>query len=130
MDTNPTAAAKPGIDAAQQADASAGGGPLAGVRVLDLSAYIAGPYGCTLLGDQGADVLKIEPPEGDNLRNYPSTLESESRAFLGINRGKRGLSLDLKNPEGLGVLLRLVRDAGRAGAQLSSRRARTPRDHL
>ncbi len=44
-------------------------GPLAGVRVLDLSAYIAGPYGCTLLADQGAEVLKVEPPAGDNLRH-------------------------------------------------------------
>lgn len=93
------------------ADAATAGGPLAGVRVLDLSAYIAGPYGCTLLGDQGADVLKIEPPGGDNLRNYPSTLESESRAFLGINRGKRGMALDLKSPVGLDVFKRLVRDA-------------------
>jgi crotonobetainyl-CoA:carnitine CoA-transferase CaiB-like acyl-CoA transferase len=86
-------------------------GPLAGIRVLDLSAYIAGPYGCTLLADQGADVLKIEPPDGDNLRRYPSTLEAESRAFLGVNRGKRGLAIDLKTPGGLKVLLRLVRKA-------------------
>ena len=73
-----------------------GRGPLAGVRVLDLSAYIAGPYGCTLLADQGADVLKIEPPAGDNLRHYPSTLAEESRAFIGVNRSKRGITLDLK----------------------------------
>jgi len=86
-------------------------GPLAGVRVLDLSAYIAGPYGCTLLADQGAEVIKIEPPDGDNLRNYPSTLADESRAFLGVNRSKRGIALDLKKPEGLALLLRLVRQA-------------------
>ncbi|MEM5310527.1 CoA transferase [Paraburkholderia sp. JHI869] len=86
-------------------------GPLAGVRVLDLSAYIAGPYGCTLLADQGADVIKIEPPTGDNLRKYPSTLEAESRAFLGVNRGKRGLVLDLKQPRAQEVLLRLVKQA-------------------
>ena len=61
-------------------------GPLTGVRVLDLSAYIAGPYGCTLLADQGAEVLKVEPPNGDNLRHYPSTLAGESRAFVGVNR--------------------------------------------
>ena len=87
------------------------GGPLAGVRVLDLSAYIAGPYGCTLLADQGADVIKVEPPSGDNLRKYPSTLDAESRAFLGVNRGKRGLVLDLKNPDALAVLHELARQA-------------------
>jgi crotonobetainyl-CoA:carnitine CoA-transferase CaiB-like acyl-CoA transferase len=83
-------------------------GPLSGVRVLDLSAYIAGPYGCTLLADQGADVIKIEPPGGDNLRQYPSTLERENRAFLGVNRSKQGMVLDLKRPEDLAVLLKLV----------------------
>ena len=86
-------------------------GPLSGVCVLDLSAYIAGPFGCTILADQGADVIKIEPPNGDNLRNYPSTLEAESRAFIGLNRSKRGLVLDLKASEGLSALLRLVRKA-------------------
>jgi crotonobetainyl-CoA:carnitine CoA-transferase CaiB-like acyl-CoA transferase len=86
-------------------------GPLAGVRVLDLSGYIAGPYGCTLLADQGAEVIKIEPPEGDNLRKYPSTLAAEGRAYIGVNRGKLGISLDLKQPEGREVLRRLVRSA-------------------
>lgn len=86
-------------------------GPLAGVRVLDLSAYIAGPYGCTLLADQGAEVLKVEPPGGDNLRHYPSTLAGESRAFVGVNRSKRGVVLDLKQPADLALLLKLVRDA-------------------
>ena len=85
--------------------------PLSGVKVLDLSAYIAGPYGCTLLGDLGADLIKVESPEGDNLRKYPSTLASESRAFLGINRNKRGLCLDLKHPDGHAVLCRLVQQA-------------------
>lgn len=86
-------------------------GPLAGVRVLDLSAYIAGPYGTTLLADQGAEVIKIEPPNGDNLRKYPSTLQAESRAFIGVNRSKFGLALDLKTAGGLAVLLRMVRGA-------------------
>jgi crotonobetainyl-CoA:carnitine CoA-transferase CaiB-like acyl-CoA transferase len=86
-------------------------GPLSGVRVLDLSAYIAGPYGCSLLADQGAEVIKIEPPNGDNLRKYPSTLDSESRAFLGVNRSKRGVVLDLKQPEGLAALKTLVLSA-------------------
>ncbi len=86
-------------------------GPLSGVRVLDLSAYIAGPYGCSLLADQGAEVIKIEPPVGDNLRKYPSTLEAESRAFLGVNRSKWGMVLDLKNEADHATLLRLVRGA-------------------
>jgi crotonobetainyl-CoA:carnitine CoA-transferase CaiB-like acyl-CoA transferase len=83
-------------------------GPLNGIRVLDLSAYIAGPYGCSLLADLGAEVIKVEPPSGDTLRQYPSTLESESRAFLGTNRSKLGIVLDLKQPEGQEVLSRLV----------------------
>ncbi|OZI38259.1 CoA transferase [Bordetella genomosp. 10] len=87
------------------------GGPLAGIRVLDLSAYIAGPYGCTLLADQGAEVIKIEPPAGDNLRKYPSTLAAESRAFLGVNRSKQGLALDLKQEAAREVLRGLVRQA-------------------
>ena len=86
-------------------------GPLSGLRVLDLSAYIAGPYGCALLADQGAEVIKIEPPSGDNLRHYPSTLEAESRAFLGVNRSKLGVVLDLKHPADLQALLALVRTA-------------------
>ncbi|SEQ89113.1 Crotonobetainyl-CoA:carnitine CoA-transferase CaiB [Pseudomonas sp. NFACC02] len=86
-------------------------GPLAGITVLDLSAYIAGPYGCSLLADQGATVIKIEPPAGDNLRKYPSTLPGESRAFLGVNRSKTGVVLDLKTAEGLEVLRTLVRSA-------------------
>jgi formyl-CoA transferase len=89
-------------------DSREGHGPLSGVTVLDLSGYVAGPYGCALLGDLGALVIKIEPPEGDNLRNYPSTLPGESRAFLGVNRNKRGIGLDLKHPDGVGVLRRMV----------------------
>jgi formyl-CoA transferase len=86
-------------------------GPLAGVRVLDLSAYIAGPYGCTLLADLGASVIKIEAPQGDMLRQFPSSLAGESRFFLGANRGKRALALDLKAPEGLAILHRMVGQA-------------------
>jgi len=86
-------------------------GALSGLRVLDLSAYIAGPYGCSLLADQGAEVIKIEPPTGDNLRKYPSTLEAESRAFVGVNRSKLGVVLDLKKADDLAALLDLVRTA-------------------
>jgi crotonobetainyl-CoA:carnitine CoA-transferase CaiB-like acyl-CoA transferase len=83
-------------------------GPLAGIKVLDLSSYIAGPYGCTLLADLGAQVIKIEPPGGDTLRSYPSSLPHESRGFLGINRSKCAMVLDAKHPEGRKILHRLV----------------------
>jgi formyl-CoA transferase len=86
-------------------------GPLSGIRVLELSTYIAGPYGCSLLADLGAEVIKIEPPAGDTLRQYPSTLEAESRAFLGTNRSKLGIVLDLKQPEGQKALSRLAESA-------------------
>ena len=115
------------------------GGPLDGIRVLDLSAYIAGPYACSLLADSGAEVIKIEPPQGDALRHYPSTLPQESRGFLGTNRSKRGIVLDLKQPEGQEVLLRLIERAdvlvhnfrpgvaGRLGIDYDRLRKRYPR---
>jgi crotonobetainyl-CoA:carnitine CoA-transferase CaiB-like acyl-CoA transferase len=86
-------------------------GPLDGVKVLDLCSYLAGPYGCTLLADFGADVIKIESPQGDMLRQFPSSLTGESRFFLGTNRGKRALALDLKQPEALAVFHRMVGSA-------------------
>ncbi len=86
-------------------------GPLSGVRVVDMSAYIAGPYACSLLADQGAEIIKIEPPIGDNLRKYPSTLESESRAFLGVNRSKLSAVLDVKQADDLATLLTLIESA-------------------
>ena len=56
-------------------------GPLDGVKMLDLCSYLAGPYGCTLLADLGADVIKIESPQGDMLRQFPSSLPGEARFF-------------------------------------------------
>lgn len=81
---------------------------LAGIRVVDLSGYIAGPYACSLLADMGADVVKVEPPGGDQIRHYPSTLPGASRVFLGVNRGKRGIVLDLKTEAGAAALRKLV----------------------
>jgi formyl-CoA transferase len=83
-------------------------GPLTGIKVLDLSSYIAGPYGCTLLADLGAQVIKVESPSGDTLRSYPSTLQSESRAFLGINRNKCDIIVDLKSSSGRMILHRFA----------------------
>lgn len=93
----------------QRSDGRAG--PLTGIKVLDLTGYLAGPYAGTLLADMGADVVKIESPQGDMMRHYPSTLENESRAFLGANRSKRSVVLDLKNPDGSSALLRIVETA-------------------
>src|SRR5262249_47045838 len=105
-------------------------GPLDGIRVIDFTSYLAGPYGCALLADMGADVLKIEAPDGDMLRRYPSTLPGESRAFLGINRNKRGLVVDLKHPDGRTVVHRLVRDVGVGGEDFRPDvPARPGRDH-
>lgn len=86
-------------------------GALSGVRVLDLTSYLAGPYATALLGDLGAEIVKIESPAGDMMRNYPSTISNESRSFLGTNRNKRSLTLDLKKPEGHATFLKLVERA-------------------
>lgn len=83
---------------------------LQGIVVLDLTAYLAGPYGCAMLGDVGADIIKIEPPGGDAVRQYPSSLE-ECRSFLGVNRNKRSIVLDLKHTEGRNAFYRLVERA-------------------
>ena len=103
-----TAQHRNGAKTDEVVDAQSARGPLTGIKVLDLSGYIAGPNGCALLGDLGAEVIKIEPPGGDTFRKYPSTLASESRAFLGVNRNKRGVVLDLKKPEGQAILCRMV----------------------
>lgn len=83
-------------------------GVLSGVHVLDLSSYLAGPYACTLLADLGADVIKVEPPQGDMMRRYPSSFSDDSRTFIGANRNKRSVCIDLKHPEGLSILLELL----------------------
>ncbi|MFC9352592.1 CaiB/BaiF CoA transferase family protein [Arthrobacter sp. NPDC057013] len=84
-------------------------GPLAGVRVLDLTHFVAGPWCTMLLADLGAEVTKLEPPAGEIGRGMGSVYSSgESAIFLGFNRGKRSISLDLKQPEGLAAALQLV----------------------
>lgn len=88
--------------------------PLAGVRVLDVSQVMAGPYACMLLGDLGADVIRIEPPgTGDQTRSAMGfkMKGSDSLGFLNMNRNKRSVALNLKSEAGRQVLLRLVEDA-------------------
>ena len=83
-------------------------GPLAGTRVLDLTQIIAGPLGCMLLADLGAEVIKVEPPEGEPWRLTGQFFPNESKAYQSLNRGKQSLVLDLTRPECQEVVHRLA----------------------
>lgn len=85
-------------------------GPLEGVRVLDLTRVLAGPYCTQMLADMGADIIKVEHPQGgDETRRFgPPFIQDESAYFLSINRGKRSITIDLKNPDGCALVKRLV----------------------
>ena len=83
-------------------------GPLAGVKILDLSTVVLGPYATQLMGDMGADVIKVENGAGDIMRHAgPSPAPGMGAIYMGCNRNKRAILLDLKNPEGLEALRRL-----------------------
>ena len=88
-------------------------GPLSGTRVVDLTRALAGPYCSLLLGDMGADVIKIElPGSGDETRQWgPPFVAGESSYFMSVNRNKRSVTLDLKSPDALEALRRLVQSA-------------------
>jgi crotonobetainyl-CoA:carnitine CoA-transferase CaiB-like acyl-CoA transferase len=83
-------------------------GPMHGVRVIDLTQMISGPLGAMMLADQGADVVKIEPPAGDNTRSVATERGGMTASFLNNNRNKRSVVLDLKRPGGREALMRLV----------------------
>ena len=88
------------------------GGPLAGVKVVDMTSVLMGPFASQSLGDMGADVVKVEAPGGDLVRQIgPARHEGMGPVYLNANRNKRSVVLDLKNPEGLAALKRLLADA-------------------
>lgn len=91
---------KPGLEA------------LHGLRVVDLTRVLGGPYATQILGDHGADIIKVEPPQGDEVRAWgPPFHDGIASYFIGVNRNKRSLAADLSKPEGQQLLLRLLAEA-------------------
>lgn len=104
--------------------------PLAGLRVLDLSRVLAGPLCTMVLGDLGADVIKVERPgQGDDTRQWgPPWAGDESAYFLCVNRNKRSVAADLKSDAGQALVRRLARGAGTRPAASSPARPSTRSD--
>jgi crotonobetainyl-CoA:carnitine CoA-transferase CaiB-like acyl-CoA transferase len=86
--------------------------PLDGVRVIDFTRILAGPFGAMFLGDMGAEVIKVEETgKGDDTRGWPPFIGGEATYFLSVNRSKKSLTLNMKAPEGLAILRRLIAKA-------------------
>lgn len=84
--------------------------PLSGIRVLDLTRILAGPYASMLLADMGAEVIKVEPPLGDEFRYFgPPFQKGESHLYMSVNRNKRGIIVDLKKEKGKEIIYKLVK---------------------
>jgi crotonobetainyl-CoA:carnitine CoA-transferase CaiB-like acyl-CoA transferase len=114
--------------------------PLAGVRVIDFTRILAGPFGAMFLGDMGAEVIKVEEPgKGDDTRGWPPFAGGEATYFLSVNRNKKSLTLNMKAPEGQAILRKLIAKADvvlenfrpgtmeRLGFGYESLRAKNPR---
>src|ERR1700728_5382971 len=88
-------------------------GALAGLKVIDLTRVLGGPYCTMILSDHGAEVIKIEPPRGDEVRDWgPPFHDGDASYFIGINRNKHAIALDIGKPAGREVVLRLLGGAG------------------
>jgi formyl-CoA transferase len=87
-------------------------GALAGIRVVDLTRVLGGPYCTMVLSDHGAEVIKVEPPQGDEVRDWgPPFHGDDASYFIGVNRNKRSIALDIGKPDGKAVLLRMLETA-------------------
>jgi crotonobetainyl-CoA:carnitine CoA-transferase CaiB-like acyl-CoA transferase len=87
-------------------------GPLEGIRIVDLTSMLSGPWATMILADQGADVIKVEEPQrGDHTRSYGNQRRGFSASFLNLNRNKRSVGIDLKSPQGVDLLKRLAATA-------------------
>ena len=86
-------------------------GPLKGIKVLDLTSMVSGPMAAMMLADQGAEVIKVEPTNGEQLRHMAAPHNGVNPAFFSCNRGKKSLAIDLKSEEGKEILLKLVQEA-------------------
>ena len=86
-------------------------GPLDGIKIIEFTRIIAAPFGGMLLADMGAEIIKVEPLEGEPWRLHTEFIPKESKTFIGLNRGKKSLPLDLQSPEGLEIAQKLVADA-------------------
>jgi formyl-CoA transferase len=87
-------------------------GALSGLKVIDLTRVLGGPYCTMILSDHGAEVIKVEPPQGDEVRDWgPPFQDGDASYFIGVNRNKRSIALDLGKPQGRAVLLRLLEGA-------------------
>src|ERR1700691_1493673 len=84
-------------------------GALAGLKVVDLTRVLGGPYCTMILSDHGADVIKVEPPQGDEVRDWgPPFHEGAASYFIGVNRNKRAMAVDLRKPEGQAIILKML----------------------
>ena len=106
-----TDTASPILEAPSPSANAAGARPLEGVRVVEFCQIASGPFCGMLLADFGAEVVKVEPPEGDAMRTWPPLTDGYSENFASLNRGKRSIALDLKNPADLEAARRLALEA-------------------
>ena len=86
-------------------------GPLKGIKIIDLTSMVSGPMCSMILADQGAEVIKVEPVIGDQVRHMATPHNGVNAPFYSVNRGKKSLAIDLKSKEGKEILLKLAEDA-------------------